>query len=43
MIYDAGVAYIVGHDIQLDLSVGTGAAGLTPPHPFVSAGISKRF
>ncbi len=43
MIFDAGVAYIVGHDIQLDFSVGTGAAGLTPPHPFVGAGISKRF
>jgi hypothetical protein len=43
VIYDAGVAYIVGHDIQLDASVGTGASGSTPPHPFVSAGISKRF
>ena len=43
VIYDAGIAYIVGHDIQLDASVGTGAAGSTPPHPFVSVGISKRF
>jgi len=43
MIYDAGLAYLVGHDIQLDLSVGTGAAGSTPPHPFLAAGISKRF
>ena len=43
VIYDAGAAYIIGHDIQLDVSVGTGAAGSTPPHPFVSAGISKRF
>jgi hypothetical protein len=43
VIYDAGVAYIIGHDIQLDASVGTGAAGSTPPHPFVSVGISKRF
>jgi hypothetical protein len=43
VIYDAGVAYIVGHDIQLDASVGTGAAGAIPPHPFVSVGVSKRF
>lgn len=43
VIYDAGVAYIIGHDIQLDASAGTGAAGSTPPHPFVSVGISKRF
>lgn len=43
IIVDTGVAYIVGHDIQLDFSLGTGAAGATPPHPFVSAGVSKRF
>ena len=43
VIYDAGVAYIIGHDIQLDASIGTGAAGSTPPHPFVSVGVSKRF
>lgn len=43
IIVDAGAAYIIGHDIQLDLSVGTGAAGTTPPHPFVAAGFSKRF
>lgn len=41
--YDVGVAYIVGHDIQLDISAGTGAAGATPPRPFLSAGVSKRF
>lgn len=43
MIVDAGGAVILGHDIQLDLSVGTGVAGSTPPHPFVAAGFSKRF
>ena len=43
MIVDAGGAFIIGHDIQLDLSVGTGVAGSTPPHPFVAAGFSKRF
>ena len=43
IIVDAGAAFIIGHDIQLDLSVGTGVAGSTPPHPFVAAGFSKRF
>lgn len=43
IIADAGAAYIIGHDIQLDLSIGTGAAGATPPHPFVAGGFSKRF
>lgn len=43
MIVDAGGALIIGHDIQLDLSVGTGVTGSTPPHPFVAAGFSKRF
>lgn len=43
IIVDTGVAYIVGHNIQLDFSIGTGAAGATPPHPFVSAGFSERF
>ena len=41
-IFDLGVAYIIGHDVQLDFSVGSGGAGVTPPHPFLSAGISKR-
>ncbi len=43
VIFDTGVAYLITRDIQLDFSVGTGAAGNTPPHPFLSAGISKRF
>jgi len=43
VIFDAGAAYVIGHDLQVDVSVGAGAAGETPPHPFVSAGISKRF
>jgi hypothetical protein len=42
VIYDAGVAYIVGRNIQLDASIGTGAHGSTPPHPFVEFGISFR-
>lgn len=43
MIVDAGGALIIGHNIQLDLSVGTGVAGSAPPHPFIAAGFSKRF
>ena len=43
VIVDAGGAYIIGHDIQLDLSVGTAIAGKAGPHPFVAAGFSKRF
>jgi hypothetical protein len=43
VIFDAGMAYLVSRDIQLDFSVGTGTAGLTPPRSFVSLGISKRF
>lgn len=39
---DAGVAYIVGRDVQLDLSVGNGVTGFTTPHPFVATGISYR-
>ena len=40
---DTGIAYIVGKDIQLDLSVGTKLTGQTPPHPFIAIGFSKRF
>lgn len=43
IILDAGGAFIIGHDIQLDLSMGTGVAGSTPPHPFIATGFSKRF
>jgi hypothetical protein len=42
VIVDGGVAYIVGRNIQLDASVGTGAHGQTPPRPFVSVGVSFR-
>ena len=40
--FDTGVAYIVGHNVQLDASIGDGAHGGTPPHPFVSVGVSFR-
>ncbi len=41
-IIDTGVAYIIGRNVQLDASIGTGAHGNTPPHPFVGFGISFR-
>ena len=43
VIFDAGTAVILGHNTQLDFSIGTGASGITPPHPFISAGVSRRF
>ena len=43
VIVDAGAAFIIGHNIQLDLSAGTGVAGSSPPHPFVAVGFSERF
>jgi hypothetical protein len=42
-IVDAGIAYIVGKDTQLDFSVGTKVTGRTPPRPFIALGISERF
>ena len=41
--YDAGVAYLISRDVQLDFSVGAGTAGNTTPRAFLSAGISVRF
>jgi hypothetical protein len=40
---DAGAVRIIGRDTQLDLSIGWGAHGATPPNVFWSAGISRRF
>lgn len=42
VILDTGVAYIVGHNVQLDASIGSGAHGAKPPHPFISLGMSFR-
>ena len=39
---DIGAAYVIGRDVQLDFSVGSRAAGTTPPRLFLSAGISRR-
>ena len=43
LIFDGGVTYIVGANVQLDVAVGTGASGRTTPHPFWTAGVSVRF
>jgi hypothetical protein len=42
VIFDAGVAYLPGRNLQIDASVGAGAHGRTPPHPFFSVGLSLR-
>ena len=42
-IFDIGMAYIIGKNTQLDVSIGTGATGETSPRPFIAAGISHRF
>jgi len=43
LIADVGGALIVGRNTQLDVSVGWGAHGTTPPNVFLAAGISRRF
>ncbi len=40
---DAGVALIIGENLQLDLSAGQGVKGQTTPRPFIGFGISRRF
>ena len=42
VIVDAGIAYIIGQNVQLDFSVGNGVSGLSAPRPFIGAGISVR-
>lgn len=39
---DAGLAYIIGKNFQLDLSAGRGVRGTTPPKPFTALGVSIR-
>lgn len=43
LLLDAGAAWIIGNDTQLDTSIGWGAHGATPPRVFWSAGVSRRF
>lgn len=43
VMVDVGMAYLIGRDIQIDISAGSRVAGETPPRPFLAAGLSKRF
>lgn len=43
VMVDVGMAYLIGRDIQIDISAGTRVAGETPPRPFLAAGLSMRF
>lgn len=43
VIVDIGVAYVIGRNLQLDVSVGWGVTGATSPDLFLSAGVSRRF
>jgi Cu/Ag efflux protein CusF len=43
LIYDAGFAYLLNRDVQLDASIGVRGAGSTPPRSFLAAGVSFRF
>ena len=42
LIVDAGAAWIIGKDLQLDVSAGWGAHGEAPDR-FIAAGIARRF
>ena len=42
VIVDGGAAIFLGRNAQLDISVGTGLHGDTPPRPFVSVGFAVR-
>lgn len=42
VILDVGIAYVIGRNLQLDVSAGRGVHGATPPRPFVAAGASVR-
>jgi hypothetical protein len=42
-IYDAGAAYLLDRDTQVDVSMGIRGAGSTPPRNFLAAGFSRRF
>jgi hypothetical protein len=42
-ILDSGIAYIIGHNLQIDASLGTRVHGETGPRPFLAFGISWRY
>lgn len=43
IVLDIGIAYLIGRDIQIDISAGSRVAGETPARPFLAVGLSKRF
>lgn len=43
VVVDAGIAFLLTRDVQLDFSAGRGVRGATPPRGFLSAGVSARF
>jgi len=43
LVFDAGGAWVVGRNTQLDAYAGWGAHGSTAPNVFIGAGISRRF
>jgi hypothetical protein len=43
VLLDAGTAWVIGNNMQIDASIGWGAHGTTSPNVFWSAGISRRF
>lgn len=43
VLLDAGAAWILGSDVQIDASVGRGAHGSNTPKFFWAAGVSRRF
>jgi hypothetical protein len=43
LVFDAGGAWVVGRNTQLDAYAGWGAHGSTSPNVFIGAGISRRF
>ncbi len=42
VIFDSGIAYIIGQNLQLDASFGTRVHGETGPRPFLEIGVSWR-
>ena len=42
IVVDTGLAYIIGRDVQFDVSAGRGVRGSSPPRPFVAIGLSLR-
>ena len=41
-IFDRGIAYIIGQNVQIDASLGTRIHGETGPRPFLAFGVSWR-